>query len=51
VAAAIVGKQVSLFDAAGVGHTGTASSAVLLSPWRSQVKVGGVDVALDTISG
>ena len=49
-AAAIVGKQVSYSDAAGVGHTGTASS-VSFAGGVPQVKVGGVDVALDTISG
>lgn len=49
-AAAIVGKQVSYSDAAGVGHTGTASS-VSFAGSVPQVKVGGVDVALDTISG
>lgn len=49
-AAAIVGKQVSYSDAAGVSHTGTASS-VSFAGSVPQVKVGGVDVALDTISG
>ena len=49
-AAAIVGKQVSYSDATGVGHTGTASS-VSFAAGVPQVKVGGVDVALDTISG
>ncbi len=49
-AAAIVGKQVSYSDAAGVGHIGTASS-VSFAGSVPQVKVGGVDVALDTISG
>ena len=49
-AAAIVGKQVSYSDAAGVGHTGTASS-VSFAGGVPQIKVGGVDVALDTISG
>lgn len=49
-AAAIVGKQVSYSDAAGVSHTGTASS-VSFTGSVPQVKIGGVDVALDTISG
>ena len=49
-AAAIVGKQVSYSDAAGIGHTGTASS-VSFAGGVPQIKVGGVDVALDTISG
>ncbi|MFM9919324.1 flagellar hook assembly protein FlgD [Lacisediminihabitans sp. H27-G8] len=49
-AAAIVGKQVSYSDAAGVSHTGTASS-VSFAGSVPQVKIGGVDVALDTISG
>jgi flagellar basal-body rod modification protein FlgD len=49
-AAAIIGKQVSYSDAAGVSHTGTASS-VSFAGSVPQVKIGGVDVALDTISG
>jgi flagellar basal-body rod modification protein FlgD len=49
-AAAIVGKQVSYSDAAGVSHTGTASS-VSFAGSVPQVKVGDVDVALDSISG
>ena len=49
-AAAIVGKQVSYSDAAGVSHTGTASSVSFVGS-VPQVKVGGVDVALDSISG
>ena len=49
-AAAIVGKQVSYSDTAGVSHTGTASSVSFVGS-VPQVKVGGVDVALDSISG
>jgi flagellar basal-body rod modification protein FlgD len=49
-AAAIVGKQVSYSDAAGVSHTGIASS-VSFAGSVPQVKIGGVAVALDTISG
>ncbi len=49
-AAAIVGKQVSYSDAAGVARSGTASSVSFVGS-VPQVKVGGVDVALDTISG
>jgi flagellar basal-body rod modification protein FlgD len=49
-AAAIVGKQVSYTDAAGVSHTGTASS-VSFAGNVPRVKIGGIDVALDTISG
>ena len=49
-AAAIVGKQVSYSDAAGVSHTGTASSVSFVGS-VPQVKVGGIDVALDSISG
>jgi len=49
-AAAIVGKQVSYSDAEGVSRTGTASSVSFVGS-VPQVKVGGVDVALDSISG
>lgn len=49
-AAAIVGKQVSYSDAAGVSHTGTASS-VSFAGNVPRVKIGAIDVALDTISG
>ena len=49
-AAAIVGKQVSYSDAAGVSHTGTAASVSFVGS-VPKVKVGGVDVALDSISG
>ena len=49
-AAAIVGKQVSYSDAAGMSHAGTASSVSFVGS-VPQVKVGGIDVALDSISG
>jgi flagellar basal-body rod modification protein FlgD len=49
-ASAIVGKQVSYTDAAGTSHTGTAAS-VSFAGSVPQVKIGGVDVALDSISG
>lgn len=49
-AAAIVGKQVSYSDAGGTSHVGTATS-VSFAGSVPQVKIGGVDVALDTITG
>jgi flagellar basal-body rod modification protein FlgD len=49
-AAAIVGKQVSYSDSGGTSHVGTATS-VSFAGSVPQVKIGGVDVALDTISG
>ncbi|HEY0259156.1 MAG TPA: flagellar hook capping FlgD N-terminal domain-containing protein [Lacisediminihabitans sp.] len=49
-AAGIVGKQVSYLDKDGKSVTGTASS-VSFAGAVPQVTVGGVDVALDLISG
>jgi flagellar basal-body rod modification protein FlgD len=49
-AAAMIGKQVSYTDADGKTVTGTATAVSYLGS-VPKVTVGGVDVALDAISG
>ncbi|WP_166878183.1 flagellar hook assembly protein FlgD [Salinibacterium sp. ZJ450] len=49
-AAALLGQEVTYTDADGVSTTGIATAVSYAGP-VPQVTVGGVDVALDTISG